>query len=356
MHDRLTVKPHRILFLYPELAGYFLASVQELAKADTVGAVMVVHWPVNQEAPFEFRPNSDYDLREKPDSYEELAKHILDFDPTAIICSGWRDYFYLLAVRKWRNRVVTMVTFDNWWTGSTKQRIGVWTSPFWIKRLFHSAWVPGTPQSQFARKLGFTDNQILKGLYCANPAPFDSIWSRRKRLNKLDKKLLYIGRYRDFKGIEELWKAFISLSPEFPEWELHCIGTGDLWPRRAIHPNIIHHGFLQPEQMETCVFNSSAFIMPSYAEPWGVVLHEMAIAGLPILASDRVGSAERFLRKKKNGWITSLSDLKSGLHEVMNTPEDELFLMSIESRKIGASYAPKNWALSLLNTLSQDEE
>ena len=82
----------------------------------------------------------------------------------------------------------------------------------------------------------------------------------------------------------------------------------------------------------------------------------MAIAGLPILASDRVGSAERFLRKKKNGWITSLSDLKSGLHEVMNTPEDELFLMSIESRKIGASYAPKNWALSLLNTLSQDEE
>ena len=44
---------HRILFLYSELAGYFIACAKELGRAEWVEAVRIIHWPVNPEAPFE---------------------------------------------------------------------------------------------------------------------------------------------------------------------------------------------------------------------------------------------------------------------------------------------------------------
>src|SRR5688572_27242054 len=43
--------PAKIVFLYTELAGYFLACVEALSKN---AEVMIVRWPVNKEAPFQF--------------------------------------------------------------------------------------------------------------------------------------------------------------------------------------------------------------------------------------------------------------------------------------------------------------
>ena len=158
--------------------------------------------------------------------------------------------------------------------------------PFYIRRHFNRVWVPGEPQLPFARKLGFSDEHTATGFYCADPEPFLKVWEARKNRDPA-KKLLYIGRYLPVKGVQELWSAFASLSDDFPEWELHCIGTGDLWDERMIHPKIVHHGFLQPHELTPHLIDAAAFVMPSKKEPWGVVLHEMAIAGLPLLAAVR---------------------------------------------------------------------
>ena len=56
---------HRILFLYTELARYFLSCVNELGKSDWVEAVKVVHWPIHEEAPFEFGEKKAYSLLNK---------------------------------------------------------------------------------------------------------------------------------------------------------------------------------------------------------------------------------------------------------------------------------------------------
>ena len=45
--------------------------------------------------------------------------------------------------------------------------------------------------------------------------------------------------------------------------------------------------------------------MPSKKEPWGVVLQEMAIAGLPLLTSQHVGAATMFLEEHENGLVFS---------------------------------------------------
>ena len=43
----------RIVFLYTEIATYFLACIEKLAQQPNVD-ITVIRWPLNKEAPFDF--------------------------------------------------------------------------------------------------------------------------------------------------------------------------------------------------------------------------------------------------------------------------------------------------------------
>ncbi|HBP45079.1 MAG TPA: glycosyl transferase family 1 [Flavobacteriales bacterium] len=340
--------PHRILFLYSELAGYFLACAKELGKSEWVEAVLIIHWPVNSEAPFVIGSTDEYELVDKSGlDQDELEKVVADFNPTALVCSGWMDSDYKRIARQWLPKIPVVLTFDNWWTGSLRQRLAVWTAPFYIRRHFNRVWVPGDPQLPFARKLGFPDEHTATGFYCADPVPFLKVWEARKNREPA-KKLLYVGRYLPVKGVRELWAAFASLSDDYPEWELHCIGTGDLWEERTIHPKIIHHGFLQPHELTPHLIDAAAFVIPSKKEPWGVVLHEMAIAGLPLLASRAVGAATVFATGGKNAYVFDKGKLGEVLRAFMTLPAKTLEAMGRKSHEIALKHSLKQWRMSLL--------
>ena len=344
----MSAQGHRIVFLYSELAGYFLACAESLGQHPEVASVDIVHWPVHPEAPFQFASTDHYTLQPKENYNRESLKQLLaEINPTAIVCSGWMDSDYNSVAKAYRKRIPVVLTLDNWWTGSLKQRLAALTAPWFIHRRFNRAWVPGEPQIPFAQKLGFSGNSLASGFYCADPKPFQAIYEKRKTTTP-SKKILYIGRYLDVKGVRELWAAFIELSDEFPEWELHCIGTGELWDSRAIHPKIIHHGFKQPHELESHLVDAACFVMPSKKEPWGVVLHEMAIAGLPLLASQQVGSATMFLDEDTNGFIIALSNLQKRLRRFLMLPSQERIAMSEKSHRLGLQTTPTDWTNHLL--------
>lgn len=338
---------HSILFLYSELAGYFLACARELGKAEWVEKVKIIHWPVNLEAPFEFNSTAEYELIDKSVlDQNTLAREVNAFNPTAIVCSGWMDSDYNSIARKWQRKIPVVLTFDNWWTGSLKQRLAVLTAPLFIQRHFNRVWVPGEPQLPFARKLGFAEEHTATGFYCADPEPFVKVWEARKN-RKPAKKILYIGRYLPVKGVQELWTAFASISDDYPEWELHCIGTGDSWRERMIHPKIIHHGFLQPHELTPHLIDAAAFVMPSKKEPWGVVLHEMAIAGLPLLVSSDVGATKSFFQTGRNGLIFSACKSEHAFKEFTQLSASALKGMGEISHQLGTQYQPVQWILNL---------
>lgn len=333
---------HRVLFLYSELAGYMHSCISELSKQPWVENVMVIHWPINVEAPFTFASATNLSLVEKCDKSGRWKDEIHKFQPTAIVCSGWVDQDYLKCTRQWVHQIPVIVTIDNWWTGSARQRMATWLSTFVIKRHFNKAWVPGLRQLAFAQRLGFQDLNIQTGLYCANSAEFESIWAKRQSA-KRQKKLLYVGRYIDVKGIRELWSAFKKIAVDHPDWSLHCIGTGQLWDSKAIHPQIIHHGFVQPGDLGPHLENAAAFVMPSIHEPWGVVLHEMAISGLPLLVSNQVASAELFLKESVNGFTFATDEIEPALRKFIKLSPKERKLCDIQSHHIGMSHNLSQW-------------
>ncbi|MFT4678132.1 MAG: glycosyltransferase involved in cell wall biosynthesis [Flavobacteriales bacterium] len=348
------ITTRRILFLYTELAEYVLACIEQLEKEDV--EVHVVRFPVNSEAPFEFRQLAKtkiYD-RSKFDK-DQLQKLAEDINPHIILCSGWIDKGYLNICRQAKSKTPTVLLLDNQWEGGIKQRIATIASPFFLKSKFTKAWVPGAPQKEFAQHLGFKD--ISTGFYCADTHLFETAGASRNRsiAEHYPKKLLFVGRYLEFKGIFDLWKAFIELHDEgVDDWELICAGTGDLWDERIEHPAIRHMGFIQPAELLELVKETGAFVLPSHREPWGVVVHEMAAAGLPMVCSSTIGAATMFLEEGANGFFHQAgdqADLKVALKRMMSSSKEDLILMGESSLEKSKSISPQIWTKTLLELL-----
>jgi glycosyltransferase involved in cell wall biosynthesis len=342
-----------VVFLYSEIAGYFLACCKELSEEYNI-KVHVVRYPVNQEAPFTFEKTKEniilYNRRDY--SYKQLENLLEAINPGIIICSGWIDKDYLRICKKYYGKTPTVLTLDTHWRGDLKQKIATFISPFYLKKRFSHAWVPGTIQKKYALKLGFKEEQIRLGFYSCDVNYFSSLYDKINKYKKQSapNRFIYVGRYYDFKGITDLWNAFIELQNEYPsDWELWCMGTGTLTP--VIHPKIKHLGFVQPTDFFNYVKDTSVFVLPSLFEPWGVVLHEFATMGFPLIVSDKTGAAEAFMEPGKNGFVFesgNTSSLKEKLKTMMQMPPENLTLMGEHSRKLALKITPATWSYTLM--------
>ncbi|HEX7414739.1 MAG TPA: glycosyltransferase [Bacteroidia bacterium] len=344
-----------IIFLYTEIAPYFLACCNKLVENYNVN-IHVIRYPVNEEAPFTFSDRQNIYLYNRKDYQpNSLIKLIQELNPSIIICSGWIDKGYLSICKIYYNKIPTVLTLDTHWRGDLKQYLGVLLSPFLLRNKFSHAWVPGNIQKQYAKKLGFKDNEITLGFYSCDVDYFSSIRYKiaAQKKQNFPKRFIYAGRYYDFKGVDKLWKAFIELQNENPnDWELWCLGTGSLKPMQ--HPKIKHFGFIQPEDFLPYAQQTGIFVMPSLFEPWGVVLHEFAAMGFPLLASEKVGAVESFLEDKKNGFIFKANDilsLKEKLRDVMQLSSEQLNLMGEYSHQLAQCITPKIWADNLMKLI-----
>lgn len=340
----------KILVLYSELADYIINSFDYFAENNN-SEIHVIHWPINSEAPFSFNENSRIAFYNKNDySSISLLKLALNINADAIICAGWMDKDYLKIVKEYP-KVPKILTMDNHWEGNLKQTILRAISPIYLKRLFSHIWVPGKPQKEYAKKLSFKDDQILTGFYVANPDNFIEIE------HKPDHTFLFLGRYIEHKGIKDLWRAFIDLKKEVPnDWKLKCLGTGSLWDDRVMHEDIEHIGFVQPKDLNKHL-SGGVFVLPSHFEPWGVVVHEFALAGFPMILSDKIGASTSLL--DDNGFIFqsgNIEDLKNKMTEIIELDCIDIKKMGSNSKKLSERITNQKWSSQLNNILTKSQD
>ncbi len=344
----------KFLFLYTELADYFLKCCEALAKE---GDVHIVRWPVNKEAPFEFQYSDRIHVYDKNNySFEALQALIREINPSIIICSGWIDKDYLKLTKPFFGKIPTVLTCDTHWRGSLKQYLAIVLSRFFLLNTFSHSWVPGAIQEKYVRKLGFPISRIRRGFYCCDLKKFNGLYDKTfsKKSERFPKRFLYVGRYYEFKGLTDLWEAFIRLKEEEPdEWELWCLGTGSLEPLE--HPQIKHFGFVQPKDLDPILEQCGVFVLPSRFEPWGVVVQEYAAAGFPLLVSREVGAAETFIDESKNGFefgASNVTELKEALKKIVKLEGKDLTLMSLNSHQLAQQINPEQWVNTVLHFLN----
>jgi glycosyltransferase involved in cell wall biosynthesis len=342
-----------LLILYEELAWYFVNCLNSLAESKGV-KILVFSKQINSIAPFKFNfihPHVTIVYREDYTD-ETLLEHCRAFSPQMVYLGGWsyKPYIYLIKTLALPN---TVIGFDNQYTGSLKQLLGSIYFRLRLKPYIKFAFVPGPQQVEFAKKIGFKNDCIEQGAYCCDTELFTRYYAENvtQKQSAFPKRFLFVGRYADEKGISMLWECFTEIHNEAPsEWELWCIGKGHVTP--FLHPKIKHFGFLQPEELGNVISNTGVFVLPSTFEPWGVVLHEYAAAGFPLLTTNKVGASTVFLQNSVNGYVIDAGhkqQLKSKLKEFMAMSDKNLNLMAENSVKMSTKITPLKWAENLMN-------
>jgi len=344
--------------LYTELADYILNCLNYSANENNL-EVHLVRWPVNNEAPFDFDLSQLNVYNRNDYSSNELKMLVDEIAPSLIVCSGWIDKDYVKICRPYRRKIPVVVAFDNKWVGGVKQKLAALFGRFLVTNNFNYAWVPGGRQREFAHRLGFPEERIYEGFYSANADVFRKYEKENRTLKftNYPKRMLYLGRYVEHKGIFEMWNNFISLvnQPRFSDWELWCVGTGDQFENKIEHESIKHFGFVQPNELEDIVKGTAIYILPSKYEPWGVSTHEFAAAGYPMVVSIEVGSSEAFCssnnavvfdHKKKD-------DLKNAMAKMMSLTQAEFEKYSKKSIDLAESISPSKWSETLMKILNE---
>lgn len=348
----------KIVFLYFELAGYFLACVDRLLEMCDA-EVHIVKYPVNAVAPFKFKINPAikfYDSEKY--NKEELIKLLHDISPDLLYVCGWSNKEYVAAAKSFDKKIPVLLTFDNPWRGTLKQYIATLLGRFYLKPIYTHCWVPGEPNAAYARRLGFNGKQLMQGMYSADVNLFKSYYDslKEKKQQHFPHRFLYAGRYTALKGITELWQAFVELQNEMPnDWELWCLGKGELLDQFPVHDKIKDFGFIQPSEMYHYLENTGVFLLPSHYEHWGVAVHEFAAAGFPMICTNTTSAASAFLEDGVNGYVIepySVDAIKQAMKKIIQQSDADLNKMAVNSTTISTVITPTTWSQTIIDLLN----
>jgi len=353
----------RIGILWTGLSGYLNACLKELAGRD--GAELFVsHRAPTLDAPFDesqFTWMKNRLMWRVDSELNGLEECLREFDPEVLVFSGWAVSAYRRAARSAAGRCLRIMTMDNCWHATPKQRLAAWIARYYLRPLADAVWVPGERQAVFARKLGFEQRKILRGLYCCDRSRFQASHTLRISEGRpVPRSFLFVGRFVPDKGIDTLVKAYETYRAKFPDpWPLICCGAGPLQYLLEGKSGIQVEGFLQPEALEAKLASAGCLVLPSKFEPWAVVVHEASSAGLLILASENVGAAVHLVQDNYNGYLFGGDDIR-GLASLMGRvsvlPDTRLDVMSRRSHSLSGQFSPDRWADTLMDAASRIQD
>lgn len=343
-------------FLYSEVMGYTEACFKALLNAHI--KLVVVHWDQNRKTPYQLalaHPNLKY-VASSSVSIEQCIALLETENVVGLYVSGWMDRKYLAVARYFKAKAVkTVAGCDTLWRGTWKQKVAALFGKRWLTRYFDELLVAGALQYEFARRIGFNAHEISWPEYSCDVDFFNRIYEQT-RLARFKKEFLFVGRLHESKGIISLVKAFLEAKSVLgdDEWTLKIIGNGPLQHQlveyTTRYPAVSWQDFLQPEHLAVELQQPKVFCLPSISEPWGVVVHEFAVAGFPLLVSQHCGSAFHFLKDGYNGFLISPhveSQIVQTIKKVMAMTESELQMFGDRSHHLGMTINCELWAANL---------
>jgi glycosyltransferase involved in cell wall biosynthesis len=354
-----------IIFLYTRLADYFYQSILRFLSEKPEYRVTIIKYPTDKNAPFSFQETEQLKIFDKTifNTANDIISYIEEVNSVAVYSAGWSDKDYMKVSKYFYNKLPTIVGLDNPWESTLKQNIGSIVSPFYLKNKYKYIWVAGKPQYEFAKKLGYSDSEIYFQLYVANTPIFNITYERELEVKKkkYPRKLIFIGRYVEYKQPLLLVQLFTELfkEGETNDWSLELIGSGPLEEELKKYESdyIKINSFIKPQELPNKLSKSGAFCLPSKSEHWGVVVHEAAATGLPLLLSNTTYAGSEFLVNNQNGFLfdeKNKSDFKLALKKLFMLSDEELFTMGLDSFRFSKKINADGWIKSLLNMIKSN--
>jgi glycosyltransferase involved in cell wall biosynthesis len=292
---------------------------------------------------------------EMPDA-ATLVPLVERFRPDVVIMWSWDGAGYRAVLKAWRDRALRVMFTSNWWHGSPKQYAGLAAARFYVQPLFECAWVPCERSEAFAKLIGFAGRDIIRGANSADTPVFDRGPRSGDELASR-KRFVFTGRLIWHKAPALLAESYRRYRERTDDpWDLAVAGGGPLAAEFDGIPGVQMVGFAQPDELAALMHTSSALILPSHIEWYGVVVHEGATAGLPLIVSDGVGAITHLLQDNYNGWTVPAGDgeaLTAAMLRMSAASPERLGAMSDGSRALASRLSPTIWARNLHEELER---
>jgi glycosyltransferase involved in cell wall biosynthesis len=127
---------------------------------------------------------------------------------------------------------------------------------------------------------------------------------------------LYVGRLSVEKGLDDLLDAFSQVHAKLPESKLNLVGAGQLKERLSARVNqlgleqsVKFLGSKNTEEIGRLFMTSTALVLPSHSEPWGLVVNESLSYGCPVVASNVCGCVPELVLRDITGYSYPVGDV-----------------------------------------------
>ncbi len=285
--------------------------------------------------------------------------------PDVVLCGGYNYPASWEALWWARRRHVRFVL----WSESNRedQRPG-WVSVEAMKRYFlrrcDASVVPGKSGAAYLRDLEASAERIFHAPNAVDNAYFAAaaddarahVPAHRQRLGLPSRFIRYVGRFVPEKGVFDILEAYARLDQGLREnvglvFAGDGISRGELVERaQQISPGFIcFPGFVQREDLAVLYSLAEALVLPTHSDPWGLVVNEAMVCGLPIVVTSVAGCAQDLVEDGWNGYVVPPRDperLASALRSLLEQPET-MEQMSQHSRERIRHYSPEACARGL---------
>lgn len=313
------------LLIYIEPTSYLMPLWHEI-KARSDGMAHIVFLEEDRTQNWGIDPQNEPDMEILRGSGFAKLKCLLQLigrrDLELVHLAGWGHPLLLAALAMaWLRRVpVTMET-------DTPLPVGL---PLWkraVKKLIYpllfkmpDAFLPGGKrQAAYLRHYGVRDERITVAQMTVDVSAIsrylDGIDSARREKIRGSLGLptnatvfLYVGRLEGYKGVPELLDAFGRIpAGEVVPVTLLLVGDGsmrDVVGRAAASdPRICWPGRLSGTALLDAYAAADVLVLPSRSESWGLVVNEAMAAGLPVIATRRVGCVDDLVIEGETGRV-----------------------------------------------------
>ena len=289
-----------------------------------------------------------------------VIKVIEAFKPDVVNLTGYYDLasWIILFYCKIKG-IETILSNESTAGDHSRNKIKEFVKSLIIRR-FDGFFNFGTLSKNYLLSLGGKPEQMLVNRNCVDNSALQKVYDKsivdrklvQQKLGLASKNFIFVGRLIEFKNLFRFLEAFeFAQHKTHQDWGIIILGDGtlksdlqDFVAKKSIQKISFQSG-VSWQQVPEYLALSDVLVLPSYSEPWGLVVNEAMACGLPVLVSEKCGCAIDLVRNGENGYTfqpKNLSEFSEKLLLFMETKEEDLKKMGIISEKIIEEYSPEN--------------
>jgi glycosyltransferase involved in cell wall biosynthesis len=302
-----------------------------------------------------------------------LWKLIRDGHFDAVLVSG---YFYAsawisIAAAKWYGVPLLFITDSHSlhsWASQSKWKLRI--KKVLVTKIFslgNALLALSSGGVEHLKRLGFSSNRIVLAPYVVDNAWWSEEAARVDRnavrsswrISANGTVVLFCAKLQRWKAPMDVLRAFAMAN--IPNAYLVFAGEGpersnleDEVTELGLGDRVRFLGFLNQSQLPSTYCAADLLVLPSLYEPFGLVVNEAMLCGLPVVVSDHVGARFDLVHPNESGYIFPVGDVKAlaGILKQVLPDVAKRARMGSAARQQMREWSPKEFVESIVHIIN----